>query len=693
MDEKKTSTPEIPEVRPEISVEAEVALLEGLADSLQVKTGDFNDAAYRAEAATGTAGAAKVEQLLGETSEPGSRDVGGRMSHVEVVEELSRKIDATAREAASSSGCEPVRSAAKRYAEKARGALASVKNSFQRVAGRGTAEKSGELAPTLKTSEVVYVDFEESGVVSPAKESTTESVADKDRKKEEPLDVDTETPSRRSTAGPTVPPPPTNPPRTAENINPEDEGDKAGSRAEKKREKEKKKPVLPIKEPKSVAPDLEKIKRELGFVDVSSVEIMKNFSEAEAVFLEHLLSNYNHARQELSLAEADDKAPKKEKKKKKKMPAGPETVDEDTVGISSETNLAELQAKLETVKEEINNFYAGKIKEILAAKNMEDLMTEEQVREAAETIQQALESSIEAEVNLALSGQDSWKGLAKGFGKNALKMGAIAGGTAATLLGTAALLPVIAPSLVIGGVAAAGGALGGASVSRLYKYLLEKRQTAKAGDKIKEVAKERDRVLQELFKNKDKVRGKISATLSNVLRDQTNEQARELLGQYQSEQSKGADVLKQTELLGEVAQEFYYRAYNMISADPEYAKASPDQVRSAAVMVAEILAQHERNEIAAKDSLDRIKKEKPGYFKLIARYNLAQGGFKGAESEQDDNIITRHKHTALSIGFGATMAFAVQQVGLVRVATGALSALVWVTWPLRVLSGSRRLRP
>lgn len=431
-----------------------------------------------------------------------------------------------------------------------------------------------------------------------------------------------------------------------------------------------------VEKPESAKPqrvDLESVKKELGFIDIDSREIMDNISAEDLATLQNLTAKYYEADKGFQEAEKVLSRSKKDKKKKAIKSTLDELAekDEEQSRAEEEARLQEIMAKVQEAKANLINFYTGKIKEILRTKNREADFTESQVCNAAEAINLIVQRTIEFEVNSELSSLTKQKGaIVKSVGRTLL----VGAGTTAAMIYLAPYLTVLGTSL---GAASLVGASSGMAINRLLragqKGLEVIGSGSRASQREEKINQEKDKILAKFFRSEDKLREYLGATLSNILRKETSGKALESLSAHSAEKNRASDPGFKPESLDNFTQELYRAAYNMLRANDQYSQIPSSQLRETALTLAITLARHETNDSLAQANVDTLQKNKPGVFRLIENYNYVQGGFKGAEADRGDSFMARHKHDFWSAGIGIAMGTALREVGPLRVISGAFA--------------------
>lgn len=691
MEEEQAKKPDVKENllegSPERSAaESETGNLEDMGDSLAERTGDFTDAAHRAEIAGGEAGPAKVEKILGEASDPGSRDPEGHRTHVERVGDLGEKIEEKVRELPAQGATVAEQAAALGYVQEAGATVEQV----QEMAGSAQGEKRParsleemtrsfyeSLSPETLAQERVSI-LRRIEVLEREREAQTNELERDFKQKRisgnraDLLILDSVIASKSpklASEAPEIKPAPETPQaeEKADAVPPQPSKPEITDAEFEDLETELTTPIVPPTEPpeRPVAGGseenkltLENLEKELGYVDIKPQLIFEHISEAELGSLQALMTELDKINNDISAREARIKRGKAPKEKLAK----------------AQVELDEAKVKAGEAQAKIIEFYKTKLAEVLRSGGRENALTAEKITEAAQSINAIINQTIENEVISELNTLRRQKGA---LAREALKTGVVIGTTA---LLASQLLPLLGLAGAAGAtVAAAGGSVVLGRISRkLWNNIDRVGTLRKERAKVKSIEKERDKMLAEFFANKGKLREQISAHISNVLREESNEKVKETLRSYAEEKNEETSSLPIMEAgiekeLGIVAIEFYHRAYNMISSDARYADVYPSEKMHMALAVALTLAQHERNDLYAQQKLEEMKRQKPGVFRLIEKYNYVMGGFKGAEADAGDSFWQKHKHGTLSVLAGTAVGIAYREASPTRVLAGAMA--------------------
>lgn len=342
----------------------------------------------------------------------------------------------------------------------------------------------------------------------------------------------------------------------------------------------------------------------------------------------------------------------------------------------SAKDIVDLQVLMKTgdmVK--INEFYQGKIKEVLVDQKKDQAEDEALLKQMAEAINATIQQTVELEVQRELS-KVGLKGKSAMLGKIALNVG-IMGGTS-LLIGSL--------GIATGGVGALVGAAGVTGVRLLMRKIEEnnKKKQTDTKDKTEEerivqvanFAEKKGQIIDTIFSpdNLEKLRKQLSGHIANTLREQTSGHALKALREYQQvDGAEGSEV--STAKLREVEKQLYLNALTMVRA--EHPEATPEQQKNMALTWALTLGQHERGENLAKKRLEEIKKSKPALYKIIEKYNLLSAGSPDKKpsgmTKEEESIWQKAKYDLMSLGIGTAVGTAVRTSGVARVAMGAVA--------------------
>jgi hypothetical protein len=345
----------------------------------------------------------------------------------------------------------------------------------------------------------------------------------------------------------------------------------------------------------------------------------------------------------------------------------------------SAKDVADLRARMKAGDmAKINEFYQGKIKEVLVDQKKDQAEDEALLKQAAESINVIIQQTVELEAERELL-KTGLKGKSAMLGKFALNVGIMGGTSVATSLAIGSL------GIVTGGVGVA--VVGGAAVT-LVRFLMrkvEENRQKTTPDSVKErskkeeaenLAKEKTKIIDTIFSpdNLEKLREELGGHISNVLRVQTSERALKALREY--EQVDGAEEPEVLDAkLKEVEKQLYLNALTMVRV--EHPDATPEQQQNMALTLALTLGSHEKGENLAKQRLEEIKKSKPALYKIIEKYNLLSAGSPDKKpsglSKEEESIWQKSKYDLMSLGIGTAVGVAVRTSGVARVAAGAVA--------------------
>ncbi len=345
----------------------------------------------------------------------------------------------------------------------------------------------------------------------------------------------------------------------------------------------------------------------------------------------------------------------------------------------SAKDVVDLQARMKAGDmAKINEFYQGKIKEVLVDQKKDQAEDEALLKQMAESINAIIQQKVELEAERELL-KTGLKGKSAMLGKFALNVGIMGGTSVATSLAIGSL------GIVTGGV---GVAVAGGAAVTLVRFLMrkvEENRQKTTPDSVKErnkkeeaenLAKEKAKIIDTIFSsdNLEKLRKQLSGHIANTLREQTSGHALEALKEYQQvDGAEGSEV--SAAKLRKVEEQLYLNALTMVRA--EHPEATPEQQKNMALTWALTLGQHEKGENLAKKRLEEIKKSKPVLYGIIEKYNLLSAGSPDKKpsglSKEEESIWQKSKYDLMSVGIGTAVGTAVRTIGVARVAAGSVA--------------------
>jgi len=202
---------------------------------------------------------------------------------------------------------------------------------------------------------------------------------------------------------------------------------------------------------------------------------------------------------------------------------------------------------------------------------------------------------------------------------------------------------------------AAGFSLLGLSLRKI-EQAKKKRIAAEEAEKFNEqLAEEKKYVLSEMFADEDEVAGKLSAIISNEIRNQTSQEAIARLKEYEQATTTGDDQAIEKGLKG-IEQALFKNALTVVKAENPHLSA--EQHRHMAVIMAMTLAQHERSEHQAKKTIEDLKKNKPKVIQALDKFNAWRFGKledKPDGIQEDKWLEYKRGAAAMAIGTGVGM--------------------------------------
>jgi hypothetical protein len=391
---------------------------------------------------------------------------------------------------------------------------------------------------------------------------------------------------------------------------------------------------------------LESLESDLGYLDIDSTKIFENLDQADMEALKGGMSSFREAEKEL---EATKIKLLVEKGKKKS-------------NVEEEARLQEkiqgLEAQVQEKKRIVNAIYGEQIKKVFEAEGREEELSPEVVEATAERINKIILDTISLEANrLSIDNK------LQTIGKKMLKTTPLMVG-ASLAIGTLNL-PLVATGLLAGGASwAIRRAIAARSKKSAPKLRIEQRT---------KVDEAKNPVIEELFSDLTKFKRNLSGHMSNALRQETSETARERLKMMEA----AKDGVVEIKNLGEVTEEAYLSALTHI--DVKYPDIDPEKRQNMAMELAMNLSQYQRGQNEAKERLEGIKKKKPGLYKFIEKYNLMSSTGRYNEppadmNEEEKKLWQVNKYDLLSLGIGGATGIAVRS-GMGQVTRAALGAI------------------